>query len=225
MSKYNFKTTNTFLLVIRFIFSSALTLLLFAIIVSNQYLKLDNELFFMLTFLFVFFIFYSLIKGITIINVLVNFIDKTKIEIIIKYRFFRERRYVFLISDITNYLCEYGTGYKIFYLNRKNDTNFKFLVLTEIENLKSFENFYEQLKNNIEKYNKENSLCLIKEKTNIYQTKLGLFYGIILFIILLAIPICYIVLQTKINIGFLLIIYPTGILFLWRLFIEQKKRN
>ncbi|WP_337968718.1 hypothetical protein [uncultured Flavobacterium sp.] len=180
---------------------------------------------FTLTFLFVFFIIYYLTKGITIINVLVNFIDKTKIEIIIKYRFFKERRYVFLISEIKNYQCEYGTGYKIFYLNRNKGTNFKFLILTEIENLKSFENFYEQLKNNIEKYNKEDSLYLIKEKTNIYQTKLGLFYGIILFIILLAIPICYIVLQTKINIGFLLIIYPTGILFLWRLFIEQKKRN
>ncbi|GGF23859.1 hypothetical protein [Flavobacterium limi] len=88
--------------------------------------------------------------------------------------------------------------------------------------MKSFDGFYDDLKIQIEKHNMTNS-NLIHEKPTIYETKIGMLYGIIIAISLIIITICYIILKTKVNFGILLILYPAGIIFLYRLYIAKKK--
>lgn len=220
MKKYNFKTTTIFLLFIRFIVTSFVTLIPFTIIALNNYIKLNNKFLFISSFLIVFFVVYFLTKKKSIIEVWISFTDKIEIEL--KYPFLKKRKYVFFISDIKSYLYEYGNGYKVFYLNKRKGINFKFLIFTETENLKSFDNFYDDLKIQIQKHNMANS-NLIHEKPTIYKTKIGMMYGIIISICLIIIPICYIILKTKVNYGILLILYPAGIIFLYRLYMAKKK--
>lgn len=225
MTTYNFKTTNVFLLFLRFLFAAVVTVTVFTIIALNKYVRLDNELWFTVGFLLLFFIVYFATKTIIVVKTKVTLVDKSEIKLEQNYFLFGERKSSFLISEIKNYLYQYGSGYKIFYLNIRKGSSFKFLIFTDVENLRSFNSFFEKLTKNIENYNKDNALDVIFEKPTIYQSRLGLFYGIILFIILIAIPISYIIFETKINIGIILILYPAGFLFLWRLYDGQKKIN
>lgn len=221
---YNFKATNTFLLFIRLSLVLAATLLVFTIVFTFGNLgRIKYEFLFLFCFLLVAFCFFYLTKKIIVIDIYACLLNKTKIEIELKYFLLRKKTYVVLIPEIRSYSYENGMGYKIFSLNRKKGFNFKFLVMPEIENLKSFEIFYEDLKNVIEKKNEENNLNFIYGKPTIYKTKFGLLCGAILLLILIAIPIAHLFFETKLNIGFLLILYPAGIMFLIRLYIEQKK--
>lgn len=225
MTTYNFKTTNVFLVFLRFLFAAIVTLTVFTFIALNRCIILSNKLWYTVGFLVIFFTVYFVTKRIIVINTQVTFIDRNEIKLELNHFLFGIKKSSFLIPEIKNYLHHYGNGYKVFYLNTRKGSSLRFLIFTEVENLKSFNDFFENLTKNIEKYNKENALNLIVEKPTIYQSKLGLFYGIILVIILISIPISYLIFETKINFGIILILYPTGILFLWRLYYGQKKIN
>lgn len=217
MTKYNFKITNTFLVLTRVLLACSITII--TIFILSKYLKINDELSIIIIFLVEFYIILYLTKKNIEIDVIVVFVSKTKIEVLFKHPFIQKKKIFFLIPEIKSYSYEYVIGYKKFYLNTKNGTSLKFLI--SIKNLASFYNFYEDLETKIQEHNIENKQELIHEKPSIYKTKQGLFYGIVICLFLIIVPVCYFIL--KINIGILLILYPAGIFFLWRIYIERNK--
>jgi len=184
--------------------------------------KINNELLFLSVFLLITYFILFVLKKIIVIDTVVSFIEKDQIEIKLSH-FFIQKIYFFCISDIKSYSFEHGNGYEIFKLSKRNDSKLKFLVFKEVKNLESFENFCTDFISRIENYNKNNKLSSINQKESIYKTKKGLLYGIIISISLISIPTINYLLETKVNIGVFLILYPAGILFLWNLYKERKK--
>lgn len=222
---YKFKITNTFLIFIRLFFALGATSAAFAFVLTlSNFGKIENEFLFLSSFLLITFLIFYLIKKLIVINASITIVDRSRVEVELAYFLFRKKSYNFSIADIKSYFYESGKGYKVFYLNKKLGHNFKFLVFTTVENLNAFESFYNDLKNSIQKHNKENITNVIKEKPTLYKSKQGMAFGIILVFLLILIPILYYVLNTKINIGLLLILYPGGIMFLVRLYRERKKK-
>lgn len=219
---YNFKVTKTFLILIRLSLVLAATSIVFAVIFTyGKFGKINNEFLFLTCFVMLAFLFFFLTQKIIIVDITARTFDKNKIEFVQKY-FLRTTKRTILASEIRNYSYENGMGYKIFDLKRKKGFNLKFLIVPDIENLESFNNFFQDLKGMIEKQNEENNLDYIHKSSTIYRTKLGLIYGAVLLLILIAIPIAYLIFKTSFNIGFLLILYPAAIAFLVRLYLERK---
>ncbi|KAF2338859.1 hypothetical protein [Flavobacterium nitrogenifigens] len=226
MTTYKFKATTTFLIIVRLTLTLVIVLGVFALVLKFGILgKINNEFLFLGFFSLVSFLIYYLLRRITVIDISINLEDKNKIEILSENIIFRKRKYVFLFSEIKYYSFENGSGYKIFCLKRNRGGNFKFLIFYTIENLGLFNKFFKEFKNIIESQNSAPPLSTGYEKPTIYKTKLGLVYGVLIFLILIAIPIAHIIFKTRFNIGFLLILYPPSLFFLMRLYLEQRNKT
>lgn len=223
MKKYNFKTTNTFLIFLRLFLALSATLII--IILLSKYSgfgQLNNEFVFLTCFVALALLFFYFLRKIIVIDTIIK-IESMKIEITCKHLLIKSKPKIIPIDEIRNYSYDYGNGYKVFKLTRKKGNNFKFLIMTEVANATQFDNFYADLQNIIKQYNYKKSLNLISEKKSIYQTRLGLILGFALSFVLLTIPIIHLLFDTKFNIGLLVLIYSMSITFLIRLFYEQKK--
>lgn len=217
MKKYTFNSTRLFLLIIRGALSLIFSFLMM-IFLSNFH-TIDKN-FYIFIILLILLVSFKLLKIISQVNIQIKFVNNTCIEICRNNLFYNQCKSI-NISNIKSFLLEDGNGYKIFKI--KGAENIKMLIDDNDLNMKNFNTFYNIFEKEIEKINLVSN-SVIKEKT-VFENNWGFFYGVLILSMLILIPILYFICNLNMNIGYLLIIYPSSIVFLWRLYLGHKCKN
>lgn len=217
MKSYFFTTTRTFLLILRAWIS---ILISFIIIYFLSKTKLIDKTILSALFIVLFILIYIFTNFISIVKVSIK-LDNDLIEIIRKSFFSREFKESFKLSDIKNYLYENVNSYEKFSLTFKK-SKLIFLVELNVKNISKFNEFYVDFEKKILKHNNINPQNKIDKSLTIYQSKLGYFYAVIIGLILIITPLFYI-LKGKFNLPVLLILYPSGLLYIYKVYLERRK--
>lgn len=195
-----------------------ITFILF-IIISKYYKDfISNDLlsFFVIIILL---ITYWFLKIVSKVIVEINVGDKT-LEISRKYLMFN----TFIKIDffnIKNYKYEKGNGYDIFGIKLKKGFGISLLIEIDKKNHQQFSQFIKEFENKIEVINMNNYSKITKSLT-IYESKWGFIYAVIIAILLISIPLLFFF-KIKFNFPLILILYPSGLFYLYRFYLQRKK--
>lgn len=213
-------TTDGFLLT-RLVLTIIISVLCF-IAFSLWIIKIDNELFFSIIYMMFSLFIYHFLKRIFIIKVEFIFEENFKIKIYKQFFLSYEKTADYDFLNIKSYYYESG----IFRITTKKGKNVKLIIDNENKNLQQFYDSYNDFKRIVEKYNSINiSLHEIKEDLPYHETKLAKFYAVIILIILIAIPFLYVYNHKKINIGLLLIIYSSSLMYVYKVYRTSRKKD
>lgn len=182
-----------------------------------------NEFVFITTYLLIGVIIYKSLKSFFNINYVLTFINEKELEISKKYSFLREQNKKVLISELKNYSYDTANGYIIFSLNSKRGKKSIFLFDFKGNNIETFNNLFNQLNLIIKKHNLNNQFDPIIIKPKLHETKKGFFLGLVILLSLIGIPICCFLFKSVINLGYLFILYPISVIYLYRVYLHWKE--
>lgn len=163
------------------------------------------------------------LKKIFIIKVGIIPANNFSVKIHKQFFFSYKRATIYDFSNIKSYQYEGG----IFRIRTKNGKNLKLIVDTEDKNLEKFFVEYKSFKEKIEQYNLTNLSDKISEDLPSHQTKYSKIYAVIILIILILTPIFYFYNNnnnTRVNVGFLLILYPPSLMYIYRVYSFNKNK-
>ncbi|MBN8640705.1 MAG: hypothetical protein J0L86_02745 [Flavobacteriales bacterium] len=216
MKQYSFNTSRTYLLVIR-VYISIILIILTVLVFEKTTSYLLHPIFFATIVFMLFFIFYKILKPISIVKTSISIYDDS-ITIEKKYVLFKEIYTNIRFVEINEYLYQPTNGYNLFKIKSKKN-NLTFLVDAENED---FNKFYVLFKKRITKFQENNNIP-INESLSIYEKKTGLIIGIFIIILFLLIPLFIFFSKKEINYSVIVTFYILGSIYLHRLYISKKR--
>jgi hypothetical protein len=122
--------------------------------------------------------------------------------------------------DIVSYQIQQNQDFIKFKINLQDGRKVKFYH-NNAERDYNYQRFEALFINNIDEHNKNGNFIDVKKV--IYATKSGLVGAIFLSLILVFIPVFYIMRSIEPSYGFLLTLYSSSLLFIYRVYLEHKR--
>ncbi|MBL7868457.1 MAG: hypothetical protein JNM71_10595 [Flavobacterium lindanitolerans] len=219
----SFIATTSWLLYGRLIFTIVFCFILIMTVLWGLEIRIENELLFLLLFLTVFLLTYRLLRKIALIEAKLYSENKSEFIFVTKYFLLKQKNKIFSFEQVRDYTYENGNGYNIFRIRFKKGRDIKLLIDIDENNLKKFLSSYDDFKKNIKTYNNKNSENKISARLPVYQRKIGLYYAIIIFLLMIILPILYLFSDSQINWLLFLFFYPPAIIYLYN-FISAKNK-